>query len=149
MQLKLKDYYDYSSNGELRNETILEAVGDALMDKSDDHMRFLLHNINGMKLRDGFDVAPEIAVIGAYQADVAGYTEINTNATTRVQDTIRNQMQSHLGTSQVSIASGKATKDGYLPGGVMLASVGHHNGRIRQRGSDKWGRFTWFCMRGS
>jgi hypothetical protein len=149
MQLKLHEYYATYAHGEERYEQYIEPAGDPLVAKQDDYMRVILCNINGFRLQEGFQTAPAIAAIGAFQADVACYTEINTNATTSFHDQVKHQLDAHLGPSQVTTASGAATKDGYLPGGVMQAIVGHHNGRVRQRAADRWGRFTWATMRGS
>ena len=147
-QQKMNDYYEHHVNGVHRYERFLEAAGDPLEEKAESSIRFIFQNINGLKLNDGFEVAPEITAIGALQADVAGYAEINSNATNKFQDRVRSHMQAHLGTSRLITSSGKATKDGYLPGGVLQAIIGHHNGRIRQQGSDKWGRFAWHTMLG-
>ena len=96
-QQKLEDYYLHHVNGIQQHETYLEAAGDPLIDKDDNLIRFLFQNINGLKLNDGFEVAPEITVLGALQADIAGYAEINSNANNKVQDRIRSHMQAHLG----------------------------------------------------
>ena len=67
---------DPSSLADASNGAI-EAASNPLINEEDPWIRFAFHNINGISLRKGLDVMPEISTICALQIDVAALTERN------------------------------------------------------------------------
>ena len=94
---------------------------------------------------------PETATIGALQIDVAALTETNVHWNQANREKMTNQLYTHLGHSKIVCASNETTKkeDGYQPGGSMITVVRSQSGRMKQSGSDPWGRFAWTEMRGT
>ena len=128
----------------------IEASGDALTDKDPNIIRFAFQNVNGISMREGLDVMPETATIGSLQLDVTALTETNVHWNKATQEKMTTQLYQHLGPSRIVCASHTTTeaKDGYQPGGSMIAVVGPQLGRIARTGSDPWGRFTWTELTG-
>ena len=54
-----------------------------------------------------------------------------------------------FGTSRITYSSAPApTNSTYLPGGTLLTMNGHTTGRVAKSGSDPWGRYSWYQLRG-
>ena len=128
----------------------IEATGDPLTSKPKGILRYAFQNINGISIREGLQVMPEIATIGALDIDVAAFTETNIHWNQTTRDKVQQQLHANIGNSRVVCASNASTRveDGYHPGGTMTAIVGNQVGRIGKTGSDPWGRFTWTEMIG-
>ena len=135
--ISLKAFSDPSSGA-------IEATGDPLIDKPDNCIRLAFQNVNGIGIREGLDLMPETATIGALQLDVAGLTETNVPWSQANKDKMRSQLTRHLGESRVVCASNTAQENdiGYQPGGAMLTVVGKQTGRMIKTGTDPWGRFA-------
>ena len=97
-QLTLADCFGYDDLKEALNDAI-EASGDSLIDKAPNIIRFAFQNINGISLREGLHVMPEVATIGALQIDIAAFTETNHHWDQSSRDKVTQQLYSHLGNS--------------------------------------------------
>ena len=123
-----------------------------MIEKSEDNIRIILQNPNGIRLRDKVDVLPEVHLIDALQADIAAFPESKLSRQGRTRETLQSQMRVHLGSSLVLSSSAKTANvevGEYQPGGVIMALAGKSTGRHLQSYSDPWGRFTWVKVRGS
>ena len=115
-----------------------------MVDKEETTVRFLFQNINGISFREGLDVMPETATIGALQVHVAALTDTNIHWTQSSRDKVKHQLQSRLGDSRVVCAYNVSTRneDRYQPGGSMVTIAGHQVGIVVKTGSDPCGRFS-------
>ncbi len=145
-QLKLEDYFgEHLDNNSNTSQESMEATGDELISKPASSICFAFQNINGLSLREGLSVMPEVATIGSLQVDFTGFSETNLHWNRKARDALTNQLHSHVGYNKIECASNVSTKysNGYQPGGVMLAVIGPQRGRVLKSGSDPWGRFSW------
>ena len=149
-QLTIAECFGFDISESDPSKGAIEATGDPLQKKAQGIIRYAFQNINGISIREGLKVMPEIATIGALDIDVAAFTETNVHWNQSTRDKVQHQLHINLGNSRVVCASNASTKveEGYQPGGTMTAIVGNQVGRIVQTGSDPWGRFTWTEMTG-
>ena len=77
------------------------ASGDTLQDKGEGNVRFIFQNTNGISLRKGLSVIPEIATIVALHLDVTGFTETNIHWNQESRGKVTQQLYSHLGDSRL------------------------------------------------
>ena len=149
-QPTIAECFGYDINADDPSSGAIEATGDKLINKADRVVRFALQNINGLSLREGLQVMPEVATIGALNIDFGAFTETNIHWSKEAREQMSSQLYSHLGTSRIVCASDSKGRreDGYQPGGSMLTAVGPQGGRITQTGSDPWGRYSWMLLRG-
>ena len=80
MQQNLYHYFDHdppSTDNETELKTPIEPTGDPLIEKQDGMVRFAFHNINGLSIKDGHEILPEVASIHALQLDFVGIAEPN------------------------------------------------------------------------
>ena len=80
--------------------------------------------------------------------DILGVTETNINwsYTRRFEANMAIKIQFRQG--QMIASSSKASKEGYLPGGMTTITRGQVTGQILKKGIDDMGRFTWMILKG-
>ena len=129
----------------------IEPNGDPLVRRFDDDgvTRMGYHNINGSDANSGLQVASEIEVIHELGLDVQAMSEIKRPWSAGRKWEYNTMLEVALDQPRAVFAAGMAPHDcKFLPGGNLLTTNGSVSGRIIDSGSDKWGRFCWFTLRG-
>jgi hypothetical protein len=126
----------------------IPAFGSPITMKEKGILRFALQNINGLLEARHLIGAAELAEMEALEIDVLGMIETNINWDHDARESFLAAARLKFGAARCSMSSSYSTKQGYLPGGVATVARGKICGRIQQRGTDKWGRFTWTAFRG-
>ena len=112
---------------------------------------FAYHNVHTSTLGEGFEVAEEIDVIRDLGVDVQGFSEINKPWNTQNKAEYDLQMDIVFKNSQTVYSSMKSSdhKMKRQAGGNLLRVNGAAAGRVNDSGHGKWGRSSWFTMRGA
>ena len=128
----------------------IESSGDAIQDRSDSDglIRFAFQNVHGVRTHK-FHIPTEIEAMETYGVDVMGMAETNRPWTPRSQSEYNSMMNQRFRSSRTIFSSAPpTTQSRYQPGGTLLTITGHNTGRIADTGSDPWGRFCWYLLRG-
>jgi len=121
--------------------------GDRLGEKGAGKLRIGFQNINDIK--GPINAANEIfEVIEDKDVDIMGLAETNINWTETKRQEAKVAIKIRYGQGSITTSSGRAIKDGYLPGGTATIARGKTTGRIIAQGSDEMGRFTWIQLKG-
>ena len=129
----------------------IEPSGDPLQPRAEDDGIFRLgyQNIHGTTLGQGLEIAEEIDVMRELGVDVQGMSKINKPWSPNNKWQYNMMMDMVFDSSFSVFSSAESTHDcNYQPGGNLLTINGHNTGRKEDSGSDKWGRFCWFTLRG-
>lgn len=152
VQASLDDFIIHPPDYEEERSQPIQPGGDELVEKSDNNIRIILQNPNGIRLRDSIEVLPEVHLINKLQADIAAFPESKLSRDGQTKELMERQMRVHLGSSIVISSSAKKIHHEdkeYQPGGVMLALSGKTTGRHIKGFSDPWGRYAYTKLRGS
>ena len=145
MHPQIPKAYRYPASAE---ESLYEAFGDDISQPTPPHwIRLGFQNINGID-RGTRPATEVIHAMKTLHIDIYGCAETNCNWTSDFKAAVTAAMAYEFGSSNVTAASSMSTKQGYLPGGVVTASVGGITKRITDQGSDKLGRFSWITLKG-
>ncbi len=128
----------------------IEPSGDPLLDRTDSDglIRIAYQNINGLH-NTGFQLPTEIEAIESMGIDIMGMSETNCPWTPKSKSEFNTMMNQRFQSSRTSYSSAPpTTQSRYQPGGNLLTITGHTTGRIESTGSDPWGRFCWYRLRG-
>eukprot|EP00980_Cylindrotheca_fusiformis_P016561 scaffold4965_cov87-Cylindrotheca_fusiformis.AAC.3 len=121
-------------------------LGDSCAPLSDDHVRFLFGNINGLQLRDqGRRLRQIFREINMLQAHHTGLVEINTNtrhstALKLLYDAAKEEFLHSVLTPANSQVDCQSL---FKPGGVLSVTTDEFVGRIVDKGSDHMGRWSY------
>jgi hypothetical protein len=129
----------------------LPPVGDAFShDKDSGTLRFAFQNINGASVHAGLKLAPEIDTLQEWNIDIMGMSETNCPWSPEQKSIYDYMMNTCFSSSRTVYTSAPAPDHSfsYLPGGNLLTINGHTTGRIQTTGTDEWGRFCWYTLRG-
>ncbi len=132
----------------------LEAAGDKLQSRHNDDgvIRFGFQNINSIDIPRTNKLPREVEVIHELGIDICGYAETNkpwTNNNKGIYDANMRRMFQNMANTQYASLPPIDHQTTYQPGGVLQTITGHVTGRVRQQGSDKYGRFAWHLLQGS
>ena len=128
----------------------IEASGDYISDKSTGSIRLAFQNVRGTSTGHGLALPTEIEVIDHYGIDIMGMAETNRPWSLHQRATYDAFMTLRFHSSRTIYTAAPALSplDTYQPGGNLLSINGHTTGRISGSGSDPWGRFCWYSLRG-
>lgn len=130
----------------------INPTGDPLVERIDGDgiTRFGFQNIRGSDLNSGLEVATEIDMMLELEVDVQGLAECNRPWTSSNKATYNHMMASIFNNPRTIYSSAPTTRHDQLrqQGGTLLSLTGTTAGRIKDSGSDKWGRFSWTTMYG-
>lgn len=134
-------------------ENILPS-GDEIVNRmpNDNIFRVASNNIAGSKLgKYGLKVALDIKVTYDFGIDVMALQETKRpwNSPNRQAYEVQAKSMWPMGaTSVFSSAPWRYDEEDYQAGGTLLMTHSNTIGRIVERGSDQWGRFSWMTLRG-
>ena len=139
---------EFEHGGVFKN---IDPAGDPLIDRreGDGIMRAGYMNLKGSTIGGGFEVVDEIEAVRDLGMDIQGYSEINKpwNKENKVEFDM--MMDIMFKESNTIYSSSRSDYDiRYLPGGNLLTVNGSITGRVKNRGSDPWGRFCWYTLQG-
>ena len=128
-------------------EDLLVPHGDKIEEKQRNIIRLGFQNINGIKgpLDQTLEILEEM---GSKNIDILGTAETNINWTHKSKIKLQLAMKLRFGQGITVTSASPSTKEGYQPGGTLLAVKGQTLGRITSKGSDAMGRFSWVRMQG-
>lgn len=126
----------------------MEPSGDVLPEKpmESTYIRIGYQNIHGITWKEGLPT--EIEAMEDLGVDIMGMTETNCPWTPQSKAEYDVHMKQVFGTSRTLYGSAPGGTGNYQPGGTLLTINGHTTGRIAQSGTDPWGRFCWYQLRG-
>jgi hypothetical protein len=143
-----------SSTGKGSGKNI-PAHGDPILDRSLDNniVRLAFNNINGSTvLHRGLEVSTDIDTTNTYGIDIMALQE-TLKPWTGPNIRLYNQQCKHMwpqGSRNVfSSAPHEHGDSDRQAGGTLLSINGKTKGRVSSSGSDPWGRFCWFTLRGA
>ena len=149
MQLKLPWILGPKATKERNIKMNIDAFGDQMNDKVESIIRFAGHNVNGIKHSPDKLGVEEIGAMHEMKIDVLAMMETNINWSHDARATfMANANLQFNKTARCVMSGGSAVKEGYLPGGTAMISMGKTSGRVIQRGADPLGSFTWMALRG-
>lgn len=127
-------------------------AGETLSERTygDGIIRLGFQNIRGSDLNSGLEVATEVDMMLELEVDVQGLAECNRPWTASNKATYDHMMQSIFTNPRTVYASAPTPRHDvtYQQGGTLLSLTGSPGRRIKETGSDKWGRFSWATMFG-
>jgi hypothetical protein len=126
----------------------IPAFGSPITMKEKGILRFAFQNINGILDSRELIGMIELGEMEHLDIDILGMIETNINWDHDARESVLAAARLKFGAARCSMSSSYSMKSGYLPGGVATVARGKVCGRVQQRGSDKWGRFTWTALRG-
>lgn len=128
----------------------ITATGDELQTKPENTIRIAFQNIHGVTDLRGHAVPSEIEAMDELDIDIMGMAETNKPWLKQQKDIYDSYMQKRFQGSR-TIYTAAPTKEHnlkYQPGGNLLTANGEITARIDGYGSDKWGRYCWYTLRG-
>ena len=127
LQLRLTEHGMMGDGGQL--EELCKGFGDEMVVKEEEIVRIGFQNINGLKGR--MDASHEVlGIVAEKDIDIMGIAEININCTDKVKQSAHLAMKMRFGQGQIASSSLRGSKEGYLPGGVVIITRGKMTGRI-------------------
>jgi len=123
--------------------------GDPIIDRtpSDSLLRIAYQNVRGVKTKD--HTHAEIEAMQELGIDIMGMSETNCPWTVHSRTEYDLLMREVFCTSRTLYTSAPTTLSGdYQPGGNLLTINGRTTGRIGMSGTDPWGCFCWYQLRG-
>ena len=127
-------------------------VGDPLRKKDPNHTRILFGNVRGLSRDNKMDRMKDLMKdISMMSADIVGFAEINIDdskpkVSHEIHDSLRANFE-HYGC--VSSTSSIPSENIFKPGGTFAMAHGDVVGRIKDKGSDPYGRWSYMKFIGS
>lgn len=127
----------------------IPSYGHKISSKGKDCCRVAFQNINGIMHQSQLIGIEELGGMEALEIDALGLLETNINWTHEARESFTTAANLKFRNAvRCTMSSCQSTKQGYLLGGTALVAQGKLCGRIQQRGSDKYGGFSWMALRG-
>ena len=142
---------EYSAQANVCIHANIAPAGDPLVPRhhNDGITRSGYQNIRGSDIDSGLEIATEVDTMHDIGSDVQGLSETNKPWTPGNKYKFDFMMQTMFGHT-VTVYSSAAAHHGqqYQPGGNLLTVTGAAAGRVRDSGSDEWGRHCWIALGG-
>ena len=123
--------------------------GDHLIPRTDTdtYIRIGYQNIHGTSRET--HIPSEITAMQELGLDLMGMSETNRPWNAKNKTEYNLVMKEMFRVSRTIYSSAPASSDSnYQPGGTLLTINGHTTGRVSSHGTDPWGRFCWYRLRG-
>lgn len=132
-------------------ETFLQGIpafGSALTEKEKQCLRLAFQNINGILTSKELLGTEELEAMDQLGVDILGLIETNINWSVDARASFLTAASLKIKPSRCVMSSGRAMKEGYLPGGTAMVARGNVCGRVQNKGVDRFGGFSWMALRG-
>ena len=128
-----------------------ETIGSPLITKSKNTLRLFFQNVNSIDLdKSGGDFHTICNDIQLTETDILMLAEPNIcHRHGNVQDILHRTAARELQHSLILLSSSKLKYRSYKkPGGTLMVTHGKTRGRVYQKGTDDYGRWSWLTLKG-